>query len=83
MKILGIYDNGGKTFDRYTIVLDEKWDREGKFNTCLRMSENPNSHLGYCEHGSCEIGRHLGKKLTINKLPKPCIDILKEYNYDY
>jgi len=39
--VKAVYDDGGKTFDRYTVVIDEK---EGPgMNTCLALSSNPTS----------------------------------------
>jgi len=67
MKILAIYDNGGKTMDRYTIVVNTYGDREKKFRECLFCGNDPRGMSGW---SSCQMGRHLGKKLTFEQLPE-------------
>jgi len=65
-----IYDNGGETFDRYTVVyLDSNLY---ELFSCLGMSERPYSPLGYCQHGSCTDGPHLGKEIDFEDLPEEC-----------
>ena len=40
MKIRAIYDNGGKTLDRYTVVIDDNAETfDGKWWTMLGLSE--------------------------------------------
>ncbi len=78
MKILAIYDNNN-TIDQYTIVLDEK-QHNGTY-ACLCVSYNPYSPLGFCQHSSCDIGNHLGKKINYSDLPSDCQKILKKYEY--
>jgi len=72
-----IYDNGGKTYDRYTAVFIGNYKgRDG----CdyLGMSEYPFHPQGFGQHGwSREIidypsYRHLGRKITFDKLPEQC-----------
>ena len=70
MKILACYDNGGKTFDRYTIVFDEteKYHASGNvFNACLAIGNDPR---GFSQWSTCQMGRHLGKKLKFEELPE-------------
>lgn len=63
-----IYDNGGESYDRYTILLmDTKtqgifgdWDYE-----CVSASED----LKVYTHHYCEDGDHLGKEIMFDKLP--------------
>ena len=73
--IKAVYDNGGKTIDRYTIVLP---DGDG----CLSLSDDPNSPQGFSQFGECVEGSHLGKKISWNKLPKNVRDSLMT-NIDY
>jgi hypothetical protein len=68
MKNLRIYDNGGATFDRYTVVYMDRPEYDG-FYECLGMSENA---LGFCQHSSAMIGSHLGKPIKFKELPIPC-----------
>ena len=74
MKIKAIYDNGGKTFDRYTVVYDELEQRrtEGNLYSCLGMSEQPFAPQGFGQHGSAQMGGHLGKRIKFDDLPKDC-----------
>lgn len=63
-----VYDNGGKTFDRYTIILKDK--------SMFGSSQMPFHPLGfgmYCGdwQGGKGSTRHLGKKVEdIKTLPK-------------
>jgi len=73
-KILPVkcYDNGGKTFDRYTVVyLDDKYKVQGKvWYTMLGMSNNP--FEGFGQHCEGQLGKHLGKKIAFDDLPEDC-----------
>lgn len=69
---ISVYDNGGKTFDRYTIVLLETKSKPlfgGKYYDyeCIGSSENG---TGFFMHSTCQLGRHLGKKIKFESLPK-------------
>lgn len=70
MKILAIYDNGGKTFDRYTVYFDQK-EKENQY-LCLGMSERPFHPQGFGQHSSGQLGRHNGKKIELKDLPVDC-----------
>ena len=75
MRIKAIYDNGGKTFDRYTVVFDSsRIDYRCKeyklIYDCLCLSDNPEHPTGVSMWGECTIGKHLGKKITLKSLPK-------------
>lgn len=66
-----VYDNGGKTFDRYTIVLHGKeWAERGGLTTMLGLSHNPTHPQGFSQWTSGTPGRHLGRKITFSRLPK-------------
>lgn len=72
MKNIKIYDNGGKTFDRYTVIyLDLKTTRAGLYEA-RAMSANPYSPLGFCQMTTAAAGRHLGKKIQFSYLPSDC-----------
>jgi hypothetical protein len=49
MKLLVIYDNGGKTVDRYTVVTDVI-DHSGQYHDCLGLSDDL-SPQGYSQWG--------------------------------
>lgn len=87
MKILRIYDNGGKTVDRYTVYFNVRhapgkrvvWNQS--YLTCLSMSENPFSPQGFCRHGQGQLGSHNGKRITLEDLPKNyLIAIINDFN---
>jgi len=64
IKNVKIWDNGGKTFDRYTAIID------GEF---LGLSNNPFSPQGFCQHaGDVPKGitsfKHLGKRVKFEDL---------------
>jgi len=73
MKIKAIYDNGGKTFDRYTVYYDERQgNRDSKTYLCRGMSAHPYHPQGYGQMGSGMLGRHNGKRIRLEALPKDC-----------
>lgn len=66
---IAIYDNGGRTFDRYTVVyLDEPAQELGTY-TCRGMSENPTHPQGFGQCGVARPGEHLGDEITFDELP--------------
>lgn len=72
MKVIAIYDNGGKTPDRYTIVTDQK---NGKWQEMLGLSANPTDHNGFSQWGSGQFdpkgaNAHLGKRIKFEELGK-------------
>ena len=66
-----IYDNGGKSFDRYTAVFMNQPERDGCF-AALGMSEEPFHPQGYGMHVSAMPGRHLGRRIRLADLPADC-----------
>lgn len=61
--VKSIWDNGGKSFDRYTIVF-----QDGSY---LGLSHNPDSAQGFSQYDSpVKEGPNLGKEITWDKLPK-------------
>lgn len=81
------YDNGGKTYDRYTVVFTGNYKgRNGQ--DIIGMSENPYSPLGFCMNHTYQKAidypsyKHLGKKIKFEDLPEDCkrlvIDDYKE-----
>jgi hypothetical protein len=77
MKILAIYDNGGKTFDRYTIVTDHKVSgkHQGRFTyDAISASENGLGCYHWCQ---CMRGSHLGKKVSLSELSKELQEKIK------
>jgi len=72
-----VYDNGGESFDRYTVVFTGNYKgRQG----CdyLGMSAHPFHPQGFGQHGWSEMRidhpsyKHLGKNIRFTDLPKDC-----------
>jgi len=68
IQIYKIYDNGGKTWDRYTILTEPY--HFGKSCEALGLSDNPESPQGFSQWGDAYEGDHLGKEIRLEKLPK-------------
>lgn len=70
------YDDGGKTLDRYTVVYLEtafiQPTTGRKVYEFVGMSEDPFHPQGFGQHGECETGRHLGKRIRFADLPPAC-----------
>lgn len=67
-----IYDNGGKTFDRYTAVYMHEPERQPNTFAARGMSEHPYHPQGYGMSCSAMPGRHLGKRILFQELPPDC-----------
>lgn len=66
MEIKAIYDNKGKTYDRYSIVFKEK---EGEYSVMLGLSNYPSHPQGFSQWSRCVDGDHLGTEITFGELP--------------
>jgi len=78
MKNVRIYDNGGRTFDQFTVVYMNSpahWQHDGIFQ-CLGMSEHPTHPQGFGQHGTATPGRHLGKMIKFEQLPVDCQNLV-------
>lgn len=67
-----IYDNSGKTFDRYTVVFMDQPEKQSGVYAAVGMSTHPFSPQGFGQHCSAMPGRHLGRRIQFNELPKDC-----------
>jgi hypothetical protein len=65
-----IYDNGGKTVDRYIAVYMNEPD--GRLYGARAMSEHPFHPQGVGMCCLAKPGRHLGKRITFDQLPPDC-----------
>ena len=74
------YDNGGKTIDRYTVVYMDRPEREAGLYVAIGASEFPFHPLGFGQHCTAMPGRHLGKRIPFESLPK---DVQKMVHMDY
>ena len=73
MKIKAIYDNGGKTFDRYTVYYNEPLlSPIPNLYPCIGMSSNPFHPQGFGIHSEGTLGRHNGKRIKFEDLPTDC-----------
>ena len=87
IRVRKIYDNGGKSIDRYTITFDilnqetkkwELWISHQNFLTCLGLSSGYGNYFGFSQFCSCTPGRHLGKLIEFENLPKDVQNHIKE-----
>ena len=73
MKTLRVYDNGGKTIDRYTVLIPNININTGViYLEMLGLSDNPNHPLGFNQFCGEWMGgstRNLGKKIDWKNLP--------------
>lgn len=64
--VRSVWDNAGRSADRFTIVTDE--DRGKGLWTYLGLSEAPVN--GFSQWGECTEGPHLGRRVTWADLPE-------------
>jgi hypothetical protein len=67
MNIHSIWDNGGETLDRFTVVFN------GDTKECLSLSEN-GLGVSLWDYLRDEPGEHLGKQIEIDDLSSDLID---------
>lgn len=70
LKQVRIYDNGGKTWDRYTAVFMMLPEYKAGEYAAVGMSEDP--FYGFGQHCTAVPGRHLGKRIKFEQLPVDC-----------
>lgn len=66
---LRIYDNGGRSKDRYTMIPPRwtaKYWKTGRFWSCIFSGDDPRGMSG---HGDAVPGSHLGKRIHWSDLP--------------
>ncbi|WP_432263368.1 hypothetical protein [Cupriavidus sp. TMH.W2] len=74
-KQVRLYDNGGKTLDRYTAVYMFDEERNGAFGA-RGMNAMPFHGIGlYC---SAAPGRHLGRRIAFGKMPEDCQRLVRQ-----
>ena len=71
------YDNGGKTYDRFTVVFMDSPEREPGIFTAVGMSEEPFHPLGFGQHTAAMPGKHLGRRVPFVSLPEPCQKLVR------
>ena len=77
MKNISIYDNGGKTFDRITVIFDKekRVTKDGILYNCVASSETGS---GFYIHSEAIKGKHLGKKITFYQLTPELQKLIKK-----
>ncbi|WP_425952947.1 hypothetical protein [Ralstonia pseudosolanacearum] len=73
-KEVRLYDNGGKTLDRYTAVYMYEPEKKGLFGA-RGMNASPFHGIGSC--CSAAPGRHLGRRVAISDLPEDCQRVVR------
>ena len=70
MKNISIYDNGGETIDRFTVIFNDRKrvTKEGVIYECIATSESGNA---FYLHTEAMKGSHLGKEIDFSKLSLP------------
>jgi hypothetical protein len=67
-----IYDNGGETVDRYTVLFKARMYGGKLYWPYFSASENPFHPLGYWQYGLSDHpidGKHLGHRVKFDALP--------------
>jgi hypothetical protein len=81
MKIHSIWDNGGESFDRYTVYYKGRGSLEtvdGKrYRMGRGMSNHPSHPQGFGQHVWGLPGIHNGRRITFDQLPTDCQDLVK------
>jgi hypothetical protein len=71
MKIKAIYDDGGESLDRYTVVYDEVEREVFQGGKVVKL------YQGIGQHCTAMLGRHLGKRIKFEQLPVDCQRLVK------
>lgn len=90
-KFVRVYDNGGESSDRYTVVFTGRYGHKTANETwILGMSDAPYSPCGVSLHSTLPYNQrpdvptygHLGKKIKFDDLPEDCQKcVLQDYMY--
>lgn len=64
-----VYDDGGKTIDRYTVVFMDTAHGKPRMFDCVAMGSDVISPQGFYQHSECMLGRHLGRQIKFSELP--------------
>jgi hypothetical protein len=85
-KYMKVYDNGGATLDRYTIIYTRKKVNDREY-LALKLSDEPddqfhNKHTILLDKASSSNVPMAGKEIPFEKLPHRCQEIAQEYYAD-
>lgn len=88
-KNIRVYDNGGRTTDRYTVVFTGRYaSRPTRSTQFLSMSANPTYAQGVCIFDSrpglidTPSYSHLGKRINYADLPEACREVTADTYLD-
>lgn len=69
--VTGVWDNGGKTVDRYTVAVEPDPDAaRSPYLSTLALSSDPTSPQGFSQWTEGLPGPHLGREITWEDLPE-------------
>lgn len=78
-----VYDNGGKTFDRYTVII-KRYEKGTAVYDVYSMSENPDWIQGFNQYSHTEydvrmLMQMIGKdrKVPFNELPEAVLEAIE------
>lgn len=71
------YDNGGKSFDRYTVVYMSQPESHTTYSA-RAMSEKPFNAQGFGQMTSATPGIRLGRRIEFKTLPIDCQKLVKQ-----
>jgi hypothetical protein len=74
MKNLLIYDNGGKSYDRMTVIFKDRPERQPGTFEAIGASETGE---GFYMHTTAVPGKHLGKRVKFADLSPELQNMLK------
>ena len=81
--VLGVYDSGEKTADRYTVVYEsvEAWGGGARYWPYVGMSASPFHPQGFGQHGEAGkriSSRECGKTINFADLPPDCKRLVRQ-----
>lgn len=83
-----IYDNGGKTADRYTAI-DMEQPHRNVFGparevlySAIGFDEDPFHPQGFGQHTSAMAGRHLGRRVKLEDLPPNARKFVEQFEQE-
>jgi hypothetical protein len=76
--IIKVYDNKGKTIDRYTVLISNSETKQWDIYT---MARNPNVFNQY-SHSASMYRRHYEEQVNFNSLPLELKKAIKERAHD-
>jgi hypothetical protein len=79
MANIRIYDNGGKSFDRYTAIDIDRPERQVNMFSAIGFSADPFHPQGFGQHTSAMPGRHLGKRVKLADLPPDARKFVEQF----